>query len=574
MEDELIAFGGELKALGEGKIGGVLVRMTDKNQPDLTGDFFDAKGSDVRFPESLDVYYNHGMDSTLKKRVIGQAKLSKMENGDVWAETQLKMRDEYEKAIYAMAEAGKLGYSSGALSHLVDREPAGKGVWMIKTWVIGEASLTPTPAEYRNTVVTLKSLTPPDAALPDKDDEVQPIKTEKKTMDELDVKTLVAQELEKEAKAREAKEAAEAARQAELKAASDAAYKQALEDVKSNPTKTYHSSEKFDDDNDGIQAFKSWMATGQENGGLIKPDSSYEKIGNAKAAWNVTTAASGGNLVPDPLYQQIQAKRNIASWVRQLPVQHFQTSADHLIVPVEGTSLTAFTKTLEAAAYTEEEAEVDQVDLVLYKYTKLTKVSEEFLMYQGTNWESWFANTLGRAEAVTENTIFTSGTGSSQPLGIIGSANASTVANTLATADTVLPAELTAFVGYLGGGYNVPSECGFLMANKTKWYLRGVTSSAGAFVYTPTPDGNIGGDQLLGYKVVIDDDLAPYTTNAAKIVVFGNWNYYGVVEKPGMIVQRNPYLYMANGQVGIFASIFRGGQTLQKEAFYYLTNQT
>jgi len=108
----------------------------------------------------------------------------------------------------------------------------------------------------------------------------------------------------------------------------------------------------------------------------------------------------------------------------------------------------------------------------------------------------------------------------------------------------------------------------------TKWYLRGVQTTAGGFAYQTTPDGMISGDRLLGYPIVINDDVSPYTTNAAKIMFFGNWNYYGVVEKPGMIVQRNPYLYMANGQIGLFASIFRGGSTLQQEAIYYLTNQT
>jgi predicted phage gp36 major capsid-like protein len=30
---------------------------------------------------------------------------------------------------------------------------------------------------------------------------------------------------------------------------------------------------------------------------------------------------------------------------------------------------------------------------------------------------------------------------------------------------------------------------------------------------------------------------------------------------------------MGNGQVGIYASMFRGGGVLQSEAFYYLTNK-
>jgi predicted phage gp36 major capsid-like protein len=52
-------------------------------------------------------------------------------------------------------------------------------------------------------------------------------------------------------------------------------------------------------------------------------------------------------------------------------------------------------------------------------------------------------------------------------------------------------------------------------------------------------------------------------------VLYGNFNYYGIIEKPGLLIQRNPYLYMANGQIGLFATMFRGGAVLQAEAFYH-----
>ncbi len=387
-------------------------------------------------------------------------------------------------------------------------------------------------------------------------------------MDELEVKSAVESAVAAALAEREAKAQAEAARQAEVKAAEDAAYKRALEDVKANRAPSYHTTEPVDDDNDGVGAFKSWMQTGQENQGLIRPDASFGKIPEAKAAWNVTTGASGAFLVPDPLYNQIIAKRENSSWVRQVPCQYFQTSADHLLVPREDTKLTDFVLTAEAGSYDENEGTVSQKDLILYKYTKMTKVNEEFLMYNSTNWESWFANAMGRAVANTENTVFTSGTGTNQPEGIVTGA---TVANTTATTDVILPAELTTFFGYLGDGYNVSSETALLMANVTKWYLRGQTGNP--FLFNPTPAAN-SGDNIFGYPVVIDDDLEPYTTASAKCIVFGNFNYYGVVEKPGMLVQRNPYLYMATGQIGIFASIFRGGGVLQSEAFYYLTNHS
>jgi len=539
MEDELINFGSEIKALGGGKIGGYLVRFSDASQPDLVGDYFDAKTA-FTIPDTLPLLYNHGMDSTLKKRVIGKAK-TKIDDVGVWADAQMDLRDEYEKAIYAMAEAGKLGYSSGALSHLVEREPAGKSAH-IKTWFIGEASLTPTPAEPRNTVVSLKSLLPSDAALSDTGETNQTNSNNGELEMTDEIKTAVAQAVADALAQRDAEQKAEAVKAAELKAAEMAGYNKAVDELKSIKAPGYHPTKATDDDNDGSGAFKSWIKTGQVNQGLITPDSSYSNI---KAAFNVTNGATGGYLVPDPLYAQIIAKRDLASWVRIAPTQKFSTSADHILVPAEGTAHTDFVLTAEAAAYDENEATIDQVDLALLKYTKLVKASEEFLSDNATNFDSWLMEALGRAEAGTENTVATAA--------LYASAQASGITTASATAITI--PELVSLVGTLGGGYNVSGQVGFIMKNATEWYLKGVF---GTNYYAF--------DGFFNQPVYRSDDMtAVAATN--KAVAYGNFNLFGVAEKPGMMVQRNPYLYMANGQVGIFASIFRGYAVLQAEAF-------
>ncbi len=585
MDEELIYFGDAIKATqldgGGVKLGGYLVRFGDAANPDLTGDYF-TKNTDFGDSETSDTWFNHRQPVKLKRHNVqvqykGRLPKATLRKDDVgvFAEVVIEARNEYEKTIAELGLTGKLAWSSGTAGHLVDRKAIKNGVFEITDWPLGaDASLTPTPAEYRQTnqILPMKSLIPSDdAALSDAGDTKTNQPTASKSreieMDELEIKAMTEKAVADALALRDAETKVEADKQAAIKAAEDAGYKKALEDVKANRAPSYHTTAPVDDDNDGVGAFKSWMQTGQENQGLIRPDASFEAIKSAKAAWNVTTGASGAFLVPDPLYNQIIAKRENSSWVRQVPCQYFQTSADHLLVPREDTKLTDFVLTAEAAAYNEEEGTVSQKDLILYKYTKMTKVNEEFLMYNSTNWESWFSNAMGRAVAGTENTMYTTGTGTNQPEGIVTGA---TVANTTATTDVILPAELTTFLGFLGGGYNVSGETALLMANVTKWYLRGQTGNP--FLFNPTPAAN-SGDNIFGYNVVINDDLEPYTTASAKCIVFGNFNYYGVVEKPGMIVQRNPYLYMATGQIGIFASIFRGGGVLQSEAFYYLTNK-
>ena len=155
MKDLLVFEGGEIKALGNGKIGGHLVLFGSPDDLDLEDDFFTAEtnfGKHTTTP----VLYSHGLDKDIKGREIGEGKLTKDDIG-IWIEAQLELRDEYEEAVYGLAEAGKLGWSSGTTPHRVEREEAEKG-FFIKRWPLGlDASLTPWPAEPRNKAITLKS---------------------------------------------------------------------------------------------------------------------------------------------------------------------------------------------------------------------------------------------------------------------------------------------------------------------------------------------------------------------------------------------------------------------------------
>jgi HK97 family phage major capsid protein len=155
--DSMIYFGDAVKALGDGKVAGYLVRYSGANDPDLTDDFFTKETEyGVVDGSNLPVFYQHGMDEKLGVKSIGRGTI-KIDDIGLWIEAQLNMRSEYEQAIYQLAKDGKLGWSSQAAGTLVSRESIGKS-FNIKSWPIAEASLTPTPAEPRNNVIPIKSL--------------------------------------------------------------------------------------------------------------------------------------------------------------------------------------------------------------------------------------------------------------------------------------------------------------------------------------------------------------------------------------------------------------------------------
>lgn len=154
--EQLVAYGGQLKALGKGRIGGYLIRYTSDDDPDLEGDFF-TKDTYYGPHKTTPVFYHHGQDGVLKlRRLQEEAEIVDDEYGK-WVEAQLSLRDQYEQWIYGQADEGKMGWSSGTAPHLVEREPVGKAYW-IKAWPLGvDATLTPIPAEPRNVVQTYKS---------------------------------------------------------------------------------------------------------------------------------------------------------------------------------------------------------------------------------------------------------------------------------------------------------------------------------------------------------------------------------------------------------------------------------
>jgi HK97 family phage major capsid protein len=155
--DPQVFFAGQVKALGDGWVRLPLVTYTNENDPDLTGDFFDTKSDlDIEAGDNLTVYFHHGLDPVLKNKKLGRSPVEEDEYGK-WVKTQLNLRDKYEAFIYQRVEEGKMGSSTGPAQHLVHKTFTGKA-YHIDNWPIKEVSITPTPAEYRNEAVPLKSI--------------------------------------------------------------------------------------------------------------------------------------------------------------------------------------------------------------------------------------------------------------------------------------------------------------------------------------------------------------------------------------------------------------------------------
>jgi len=519
--------GGAVKALGEGKIGGYLVRFTDMQSPDLTGDYFTAD-TELGTVEALPVLYHHGQDAMIGKRVLGSGKLRKDDIG-LWVEAQLALRDEYEASIYKLAEDGKLGWSSGAVAHLVEREQKTASVSWIKMWWVAEASLTPTPAEPRNEAATMKSgeaATPEDAvkasaSVATENDGTENI-TEDTTMDNTN-------EI------------------AELKA-SIAALTAQVNEPKVEAGKAAAVVGALGGDHDGHKAFTHWLRTGQKNS-YTRTES--EDWSSTKTGMTEGTGTAGGVLVPEGLYNQIVAKRDEQSIARRAGAMVIQTSLDSVQVPTENNKA-AFVLRGEASAYTESLPTFTSRLVAVYNFSNMIKASNELLADQQASMDAFLVNVLGRGLAKIENEYVVTGSGSAQPLGIQAGGTAGI---TFAGASALTIADVLGLFFALPEPYTVGSPGPvWVMKNATLALIRALTTTNFAFNQVEQAGSSQSGAMLYGYPVIVSAAMPAATTGLKSVSLVNFASSTVLVERSGLVVSRNPYLYEEYGQTAIFST--------------------
>jgi len=279
-----------------------------------------------------------------------------------------------------------------------------------------------------------------------------------------------------------------------------------------------------------------------------------------KGPWQGQYDSEGGYAVPDDFYDRIVEQRQELSFVRKAPVTRLVTNHDRILIPTENTAGTKLAVTAEEAAYDENEPVFGQVALTIHKFTKMIKVSEEMLDGDAVGLEAYISSVVARASAAAENYYCAIGTGTGMPQGIVAGATSSGI--TTASATAITAAELISAMGTVESPYH-NSSSGFLMKGATKFYLQGLTGNPFHFINTPA-----GGD-FMSYPAYIAPDMDAIT-NSGKSVIFGDFSMYAFAEREGVTLSRNPYLYQAHGQVGLFVKQRFGGAVLQTLAFKFL----
>jgi len=256
---------------------------------DLVGDTF-TPATDYglsREARGMPVYYDHELHPTLKGQ-IGNVLAIRQDDEGLFFELELERSEKYVDEVLRLVEAGKVGLSTGALSHLVQKDTKS-----ISRWVVGEVSLTVTPAEPRTIGIQMET----------------------KAMYETTSGTIEANEEEEEETPEEEEATTEKDAMAVRMTQMEARIKEMTDAIERSPalkTAGYVNDGYVvgGTKNNAIRTFGNWLVA------VVRDDAKTLKSYATKDGMTNTTGEAGGYLVPSTFIADIMRATAEATIVR------------------------------------------------------------------------------------------------------------------------------------------------------------------------------------------------------------------------------------------------------------------
>jgi HK97 family phage major capsid protein len=316
-------------------------------------------------------------------------------------------------------------------------------------------------------------------------------------------------------------------------------------------------------------AFNTWMRRGPgalnevqrgiytqcfespQNGGTDAPAGWRLGPARPQAALGTVPDTSGGYTVPQGFYDRlIDAEKAYGGMVDASFV--FDTSSGNALpIPTDNDTTNSGAILAEnPTSQPTQDVAFGAVTMNAYVYTsKLVLVSNQLLQDTAFNLDAWLAGKLGTRIARATNAHFTTGTGASQPNGVVTAGtlgytagNSTTSGETTAiTYDDLVELEHSVDPAYRKNARFMMSDTALKTIKKLKDGIGRPLWMAGLAVKEP--------DTINAYPYVINQDVA-IPAASAKSVLFGDFSNYFIRRVAGVQVLRLQERYAELNQVG------------------------
>ncbi len=282
-------------------------------------------------------------------------------------------------------------------------------------------------------------------------------------------------------------------------------------------------------------------------------------------AQSVGTDSAGGYTVPEGF--QAEIVKSMAAWGPMLDgnVTRVLTTTTGNPIPWPTVNDTSNTGALLAENTQEGEQDVTFAEKVLnaYKYSSdIIRVSMELLQDSAFNMDQLLAELFGERLARVSNTALTTGTGSSQPNGIV---TASALGKTAASATAITFDEIIDLFHSVDPAYRMSPMCRWMFNDTTLAAIRKLKDGDGNYLWAPA-DGRAGVPAtILDCPFSVNQAMAAMTTGN-KTVIFGDMNKYVVRRVRDFSLLRLAERYADYYQVGFLAFNRIDGELLDTAA--------
>ena len=266
------------------------------------------------------------------------------------------------------------------------------------------------------------------------------------------------------------------------------------------------------------------------------------------------SATAGGNTVPTSFRNQLLEHMIEVSGVLSAGATVLNTnSGENIEVPVTTSHSTA-ALTTEGSAISESDPAFAKRTLGAYKYGVIVQVSRELIDDTGVDLTGYLARQAGRACGNALGAHLVTGTGSSQPAGVVTGASVGVTGDTgvtgAFTADNLIDLMFSVIAPYRNS-----QSCGWLMKDSTLAAVRKLKDTTNQYLWQPSLQVGVP-DTLLGKPVYTDPNVAAPAVSA-KSVVFGDMSAYFVRLAGGVRFERSDE-FAFNADLVTFKAVVRG----------------
>lgn len=278
------------------------------------------------------------------------------------------------------------------------------------------------------------------------------------------------------------------------------------------------------------------------------------------------TTTLGGYTIDTELFNQIERSMKDYSGIAQAADIIYTAGGNVLYVPTEDDTSTEASLIAEAGSITVQDLTFGQKQLDAYKYATQMKISWELMQDSAFNMEAEINNAFAPRFGRAMNSSCTTGTGSSQPNGVVTAASAG---KTTASASAFTFAEITDLIHSVDPAYRVNGS--FMFNDAILAAIKKLSIGTGDARPLWQPSLREGEpDRIEGYRYYINQGMASTVATATKIMLFGDFSKYKIRLVKDLTTLRLNERYADNGLVGYIGYMRWDGECVNTSAIKYM----